>query len=97
MQNVKNLNAPKNRKLIHTYNVSNDNINNLTDFCVKFYENDDGFREFEIIIATNSSMSYNDVMTHAIYTNFVLPWSYKEKELSALLGDNVVQFKRATR
>lgn len=97
MQNVKHLNAPKTRKLVHTYNVSNDNISNLADFCVKFYENEDGFREFEIIIATNSTMSYNDVMAHNIYTNFILPWSYKEKELSALLGDNVVQFKRTTR
>lgn len=94
MQNIKTMNIKSQRKLIHVYEVANSDSSNLSQFSVKLYENEEGFREFEIVIANGSTMSYDDVMKHSIYNNFVLPWVYKEKELGALLGDNVVQFRR---
>ena len=91
MNNLKTLNQKTGRTLVHVYDVE---TNNTVDFSIKFFENEDGFREFEIVIATDSKMNYNDIMNHHLYNNFVLPWTYKEKELASLLGDNVVQFNK---
>ena len=63
-------------------------------FVVVLKENEDGLREFEIILSENGKDDYSDVLKHSFYNEFVLPWTYRQKELPPVQKkNNVIQLK----
>lgn len=69
--------------------------NNNVSFTVTLLENDQGLREFEIVLSENASDDYDEVYQHPFYQNFVIPWVHKTKEIPCT--DNIVslsEFKR---
>lgn len=54
---------------------------NNVSFTVTLLENDQGLREFEIVLSENGSDDYDEVYEHPFYQNFVIPWVHKAKDI----------------
>lgn len=57
-------------------------------FKVILLENEDGLREFEIVLSANGSDDYSEVYNHPFYQNFIIPWVHRAKDIPT--PDNVV-------
>lgn len=60
-------------------------------FTVKFTENVDGLREFEIILSKSGSDEYDEVYAHPFYINYVIPWTCRRVGIKPLNKTNVVK------
>lgn len=72
--------------------ISNEKIitANDTSYTVKFYEHDNGFREFEITASENMSEEMSEIYMSPYYRNVVLKWvSY---DIVDLRGNNIIDF-----
>ncbi len=70
--------SKKNARRVGQYEIQTAND---VSFTVTLLENEDGLREFEIVLSDNASDEYDEVYQHPFYQNFVLPWIYKAKEI----------------
>lgn len=61
-----------------------------TSFTVILKENKQGFREFDIVLSKTGSDDYSEVYNHPFYNNFVLPWSYRQKEIDEPEKETIV-------
>lgn len=80
--------------VVGTYKI--DTPNNIS-FTVILKQNDEGFREFEIVLSGNGSDDYSEVFDHPFYNNFVLPWTYNKAEIEpsrTFKADNVVDLSK---
>ena len=65
-------------------------------FTVKFIENAEGLREFEIILSKNGSNGsdgsdeYDEVYAHPFYINYIIPWTCRRTNIKPLKPANVV-------
>lgn len=66
-------------KTVAVYEI--DAGNNVT-FKVILKESASGSRDFELILSQNASADYSEALNHPFYKDFVLPWVYKEKEVT---------------
>lgn len=51
-------------------------------FKVILKESASGSRDFELILSHNAAADYSQALNHPFYTDFVLPWVYREKEVA---------------
>lgn len=71
--------------VVATYDIKTAND---VSFKVILTENTEGLREFEIVLSSNGKPDFTEIFSHPFYQDFVLPWTYRAKEIEPSTSDS---------